>query len=128
VQGPGAAPDLTSRLLARAQMVKMGRDAAPSSGNVPYPAAAQHPPRTYRHLTGMPSGQRPAERPGRPHSSSQQPSGSRFALELSIKDEGLILSAGIVSPAYRGRDAGRAVWRRMLGVQKQLLAGTQFYR
>jgi hypothetical protein len=101
----------------------MGRDAAPSSGSVPYAAAAQHPPRTYRHVTGC----RQVSDLPRAQASSQlvlatlrQP----IHLELSIKDEDLILIAGIVSPAYRGRDAGRAVWRRMLGVQEQLLAGT----
>jgi hypothetical protein len=95
--------------------------------NIHLAPIARHPPRTYRHLTGCRQvSDLPSARASSQHvlATLRQP----IHLELSIKDEGLILSAGIVSPAYRGHDAGRAVWRRMLGVQEQLLAGTQVHR
>jgi hypothetical protein len=64
----------------------------------------------------------------RPSTVRRNCSGSRSARVFSIEDEELILRAGVVSPADRGRYGACGVLGAMFGVEEQLLARTQVHR
>jgi hypothetical protein len=98
----------------------------------PGPAATQRRPleadRSGVSLRGL--GKIEAGRIGRPRPSTvrRNCSGSRSARVSSIEDEELILRAGVVSPADRGRYGACGVLGAMFGVEEQLLARTQVHR